>query len=327
MGGVTPRDLVDSEPDYVRRRDMSPWEALVREVFDRSVLVRRIPAEGMCVELGTARGRNFARLCALFGPERCLGFDVVDDAMHPRIRAVDVRRLGPDDDVAVALGWNDLSDWALSPASKRAGQAFLLRNVIVGGLYVDAGFTREAPPPRVLAGFEHVASDRGIEVWRRLVGGPELARAPAAGPHTPDPAWWQWLDRCLQISPVACRVRGGPSWGAGASPAACAAAFLRGASALAGRLRACEGGGWLLGASPAGPGASGVVVLAGPEPRRLTLAGDDGDFAVTLAAGDVAVVPARLVAAGTGEPGRAAWRVGFVHEPAAAYVGVHARPR
>ncbi len=316
-------DLVDKEPDYIRRRAMGPWEAHVREVFDRTVVIRRIPAEGLIVELGTARGRNFSRLCALFGPERCLGFDVVDDLGHPRIRTADVRRLGPADDVPIALGWNDLSDWEMSPASKRAGRAYLLRNIVVGGLYVDAGFTPGAPPPEALPEFEHVASDRGIELWRRVAGGPTVASVQTAGPHTPDPAWWQWLDRALQLAPVACRVADGPTWGADAGPGSCTAVFLRGAVALLGRLRASDSGTWLIGQVDSELGGS--LVFAGPEPRAVALRGADGrSVALTLASREVLVAPPGVAVAGAGAPGRAAWRVGFVHQPPAKYIRDHA---
>jgi hypothetical protein len=161
-------DHVDVDPRYVASVDMTGWERVVREFLDDCVFPRRLPPHGRVVELGTARGLNFDRLCRRYGAERCLGFDVVNYSGHPRVREVDVRRLGPADDVPIAFGWNDLSDWELSPESKRAGMDFLRRNLVVGGYYMDAGFTAAALDQFDDAGLELVAVRGLIRLWRRL---------------------------------------------------------------------------------------------------------------------------------------------------------------
>ncbi|HHH27032.1 MAG TPA: hypothetical protein ENK57_01610 [Polyangiaceae bacterium] len=214
---------------------------------------------------------------------------------HPRVELADVRALGPAYDRPIALGWNDLSDWRESPASKRAGRRFVLRNLVPGGLYVDAGFDAEHPPPASLPEMDWVAEDRGVVVWRRRG---EAMPQPAG---TPDRAWWQWLDRMLQLAPQPYLLR--EAWLTGArapgedptmmaSPSSRAAVWASGARELDGRLQ------WRASARVVG-GASealGQVLFAeaGAPPVRLRVVGVDGAAISCAMAGDeVLIIPRR----------------------------------
>ena len=138
------RDLIDRYPRYVTGRDMSPWETTVWAFLQEFVLPLALPEEGCVLELGTARGINFSRLADHYGLERCVGFDVANYGNHPRVREIDVRTLGREDDFPLALAWNDLSDWEQSPRSKAAGLKFAARNLVPGGYYMDACLTESA---------------------------------------------------------------------------------------------------------------------------------------------------------------------------------------
>lgn len=290
-------DLIDREPGYIRSRDMRGWEAHVRTVFERELLQRWIPATGDVVELGTARAINFNYLCELFGPHRCRGYDLVNDAQHPRVTVSDVRELGPEHDGPIALGWNDLSDWEQSPASKRAGRSFILRSLIRGGLYVDAGL-REGEPPPQLRDCTLEAAAGGVLIWRRERGGPTPPASRRHGTLSPPPAWWQWLDRVLRIDPRP--VWTPPSealcWELGATgrsptPEACAEAFMRGASELLGRLRVREQGRWSDGILASGRLA--VMMFVGDEPLTLVAAGPHETRTLQIARGSVLIIPPR----------------------------------
>ncbi len=276
---------------------MRGWEAHVRRVFDRAVLQRWIPADGDVVELGTARAINFNYLCGLFGPDRCRGYDLINDTEHPRIRIADVRELGPEHDGPIALGWNDLSDWTQSPASKRAGQAFILRNLVRGGLYVDAGLPPGEPAPRV-RDCELDAVAGGLLIYRRERGGPPYRSRGPVGPLSPAPAWWQWLDRVLRVDPRPVWTRASPGlcWSpvaaqAALTPEACAEAFMRGAAELLGRLRVRAQGRWAGARLEAGPLLS--FVFAGDGPLELVARGSGETRALRIERGAVLVVPPR----------------------------------
>lgn len=160
-------ELVDRKRRYVEERDMSGWERSVRELFEGYVFQLEVPSRGAIIELGTARGVNFQRLCMHFGEARCLGYDVVNYARHPRVFEADVRELDPSSAGPVALGFNDLSDWAQSPASKRAGFDYLAGNIVPGGYYIDATLTDELRRTLPLGDFEHVLDVGLFSVYRR----------------------------------------------------------------------------------------------------------------------------------------------------------------
>lgn len=160
-------ELVDRKRRYVEERDMSGWERSVQELFERYIFQLEVPSHGAIVELGTARGVNFQRLCEHFGEARCIGYDVVNYARHARVVEADVRELDPTSAGPVALGFNDLSDWSQSPASKRAGFDYLVGNIVPGGYYVDATLTDELRRTLPLGDFEHVLEAGLFSVYRR----------------------------------------------------------------------------------------------------------------------------------------------------------------
>ncbi|MBK9649037.1 MAG: hypothetical protein IPO67_28465 [Deltaproteobacteria bacterium] len=165
MTGV---DLVDRDPRYVERVDMAPWEREVLRFFEAHVFHLPLPA-GAVVELGTARGNNFRRLCEVYGDARCIGYDVANYSGHPHIFERDVRALARTEDRPIALAFNDLSDWTLSPDSKRAGLHYATRNLVVGGLYIDAAFDARglAWADEHLQDYELVVEDRLIALFRK----------------------------------------------------------------------------------------------------------------------------------------------------------------
>ncbi|MBV1857461.1 MAG: hypothetical protein KUG77_03550 [Nannocystaceae bacterium] len=187
-------DLIDIEPRYVDDRNLEGWERLIAWFFQTHVFNRLVPSQGQVVEMGVARGINFARLCEMFGAQRCEGFDVVNYPSHPRVRTIDVRTLGTRDDRPIALAWNDLSSWEHSPASKRAGFDFLTRNLVEEGLYVDADFEPDTIGTLDLRGLELVVDTRLIKMWRRVGSSISLPHEDLL-PGEPPLAWWQWLNR------------------------------------------------------------------------------------------------------------------------------------
>lgn len=160
-------DHVDRDPRYVEHVDMSGWEQEVASFLREVVFACPVPDEGWVVELGTARAVNFRLLCEHFGPERCIGYDVVNYAHDPLVLERDVRTLTKADDRPVALGWNDLSEWELSPRSKLAGLEFLTRNLVPGGFYMDATLTDDALAHPAFAPLELVAQRNLIALFRR----------------------------------------------------------------------------------------------------------------------------------------------------------------
>ncbi len=198
-------DLIDIEPRYVDDRNLEGWERLIAWFFEQHVFTRLVPSYGQVVEMGVARGINFARLCEQFGPSRCEGFDVVNYPGHPRVRTVDVRTLDERDDRPIALAWNDLSNWEQSPVSKRAGFDFLTRNLVEEGLYIDADFEPDTLDTLDLTGLELVADSKIIKMWRRVGSSVEVP-VEELEPGEPPLAWWQWLDRQQRLRPLPTRL-------------------------------------------------------------------------------------------------------------------------
>ncbi|MBK7758714.1 MAG: hypothetical protein IPI35_20420 [Deltaproteobacteria bacterium] len=71
------------------------------------------------------------------------------------------------------MAFNDLSDWTLSPDSKRAAFHYATRNLVVGGLYIDAAFDARglAWADEHLQDYELVVEDRLIALFRKRAVG------------------------------------------------------------------------------------------------------------------------------------------------------------
>lgn len=159
-------DHIDRDLRYVESADMAGWEREVESFLRDFVFSLDVP-EGFIVELGTARAVNFQLLCERFGTERCIGYDVVNYASHPRVIEHDVRELTAEDDRPIAFGWNDLSEWQLSPHSKQAGLEYLVRNLVPGGLYMDATLDDKACGHPYFQLLEPVVERNLIALFRR----------------------------------------------------------------------------------------------------------------------------------------------------------------
>lgn len=160
-------DRVDQCLRYLEHSDMSEWNQTVRKFFAEVLFLQPVPEQGWIVELGTFRCASFQLLCQHFGLERCVGYDVINYANHPRVIEKDVRSLGPEDDRPIAIGWNDVSDWKHSPKSKAAGADYLLRNMVVGGFYIDEDLA-SIPKDLDLAQYELVFSQKYLSLFRRF---------------------------------------------------------------------------------------------------------------------------------------------------------------
>ena len=191
------QDLVDKEPRYIENRDMRGWENVIGQFFYDFVFGQMVPSEGSIVELGTGQGVNFLELCRQFGEERCVGYDVVNFLKHPRVKEEDIRKLSSEDDYPIALGFNDLSDWQLSPQSKKAGFEFIKRNLVFGGYYVDAAFTEQTTELIDLADFTLIAERDSVKLFK-YNGNPQENLPKASSAWELPTSFWQWFDR-LQI--------------------------------------------------------------------------------------------------------------------------------
>jgi len=161
-------DLVDLDKNYAIKKNLSDWEAFVGKFLKEKVQNLNVPPNGYILELGVYKAKNFNLLCDWFGHERCLGLDIVNYNKHPNVIEKDVRDLTKKDDRPIALGWNDLSEWASSPASKMAGFKYLTRNIIVGGYYIDSAMIDNPFDMLSNLTFLHVDSFGCIKMFMRI---------------------------------------------------------------------------------------------------------------------------------------------------------------
>ena len=103
---------------------------------DLIVNLTDIPEEGYIVVLGSNRCVSFHILCQHFGMERCIGFDIANPSMHPKITIKDCTNLGPADDIPIAFVHNDIGSFPTTPKLKIHAQKWAARNVVEGGYFL-----------------------------------------------------------------------------------------------------------------------------------------------------------------------------------------------
>tara|TARA_Y100000361_G_C11159928_1_gene346596 strand:- start:2909 stop:3484 length:576 start_codon:yes stop_codon:yes gene_type:complete len=92
-----------------------------------------IPDYGYIVVMGTARAVSFNVLCEIFGPERCIGYDLYNPSNHPRVKVKDCNLLSEQDNIPIAFAHNDIGSIPHTPELKYKTQIWLLNNIIKGG--------------------------------------------------------------------------------------------------------------------------------------------------------------------------------------------------
>ncbi len=89
--------------------------------------------------LGTHNGRVFEAWCDHWGPDRCLGIDLVNTTQHPRIRVTDVRSLETEPEPFAAFVWNDIGSWQRTPQAREAAYLWARDSVVPGGYLLERG--------------------------------------------------------------------------------------------------------------------------------------------------------------------------------------------
>lgn len=152
---------------YLEHSDMSEWNIYIDFIFETVLFNLEIPPTGHIVEMGTFRCFGFDKLCSKYGVERCLGYDVVNYEDKTNVIEKDVRDLSVKDDLPIAIGWNDVSNWKDSPQSKMAAAQFLMRNILPGGLYIDENFKAVTANLNLETDFEYVYRHNEISIFRK----------------------------------------------------------------------------------------------------------------------------------------------------------------
>ncbi len=135
--------LGDDEASFAARFYREDWQAGAYQTdrlrMSREVLFPLTLPNGHVLMLGTHNTRIFDAWCSHWGYRRCTGFDLINDTGHPRVEEVDVRHLGPGDDMDVALAWNDIGSWKRTPEARRASYDWLKRQILPGGYLLERG--------------------------------------------------------------------------------------------------------------------------------------------------------------------------------------------
>ena len=109
--------------------------------------------------LGTHNGKVFDAWCRHWGYWRCIGYDLINDSGHERVQEIDVRELGAQDGISVALAWNDIGSWRRTPEARSTSYDWLKRQIVPGGYLLERGDAIAGWPlskDLEIAGFEPV---------------------------------------------------------------------------------------------------------------------------------------------------------------------------
>ena len=72
-----------------------------------------------------------------FGTERVLGYDIINPNNTSSVIIKDISTFTEKDDYPCALVCNDLPNWIVIPKTKKTGLEWSLRNIVLGGFYID----------------------------------------------------------------------------------------------------------------------------------------------------------------------------------------------
>ncbi len=95
-----------------------------------------IPQQGKIVMLGTHRCFSFNLLCEIFGPERCLGFDLYNPTHHPQVIEKDILTLKDVDRFPIAFCYNDISSFPRDAKAKIAAQRWAAPALVKSGVFL-----------------------------------------------------------------------------------------------------------------------------------------------------------------------------------------------
>lgn len=94
-----------------------------------------IPGDGYIVELGVNRCQSFNILCQMFGPIRCIGFDLENIMGHPNVHVCDIRTLVRE--IPIALCVNEVGGWKVTPESRQSAFDWAVENIVPDGLLIE----------------------------------------------------------------------------------------------------------------------------------------------------------------------------------------------
>ncbi len=126
----------NEDPEFLKSWNSGDENYYVNYFYEDVVANLDLPKDGYIVVLGTYRCVSFDKLCKIFGPERCIGFDLHNPNNHPRVRIKDCTRLSEADDLPIAFCHNDLGGFWLTPVLKTIGQRWGAKNIVSGGYFL-----------------------------------------------------------------------------------------------------------------------------------------------------------------------------------------------
>ena len=94
-----------------------------------------VPKVGTIAQLGVGVGLSLEILNSKF-PNRTIGFDIYNPADHPAVKLVDVREL---EDMPLAYVYCNVGNFDKTPAIRRIGLEWSLKNLLPGGYCCTAG--------------------------------------------------------------------------------------------------------------------------------------------------------------------------------------------
>ena len=159
------QDKIDRNPQYLNSYDFTNWHREIHDFF-RNKLTRHLPITGQVVELGVFKGHSSQILKDKFGEERFLGVDSHRYGDVEGVQIADIRNFADLKDKA-ALVWNDISSWEGSPRSRKAAFHWAVRNLKVGGIYIDESM-KKMPADLNLSGLNLLYSGQNFSVFRKV---------------------------------------------------------------------------------------------------------------------------------------------------------------
>ena len=133
--------LVDN-PTEILRRSYSTWlnsdGFKSVPIFSKKYLYCLDLPFGKVVMLGSFDGSTLKEWKQHFGAKRVLGYDIINPSNDPSIIVKDARTLNETDDCPCALVCNDLPVWIVIPETRKVTLEWSLRNIVLGGYYLDS---------------------------------------------------------------------------------------------------------------------------------------------------------------------------------------------
>lgn len=106
-------------------------------MFKEKVFNLPVPKTGYILMLGTHNCEVFQTWCDNWGKDRCLGFELYNEAKHPNVVSIDVRGLGDWCTTPIALVWNDIGAWQRTPDARYIAYKWVRKNTVKNGFVIE----------------------------------------------------------------------------------------------------------------------------------------------------------------------------------------------